>query len=266
MTKDPLQTILEIINHSLNQHPTLAPQIQALAGISQGKGYTPTIAQEFDSVSNFFSIPPKLIVDIGGNVGDYTHEIRTKFKEAEIHIFEPSSFNINVLNDRFKQDQSIKVVPFAVSDNTGNAVLHSDHEGSGIGSLIKRRLDHFNIELNHSNSVSTIRFVDYWRKELDKRRIDFVKIDVEGSEFAVLKSFEEALRSTFLIQFEFGGTQIDSRTFFQDFWYLFNDFDFSIFRLCPEPQKLFPINKYSEDLEDFHFQNFIAKNNRLNLF
>jgi hypothetical protein len=46
-----------------------------------------------------------------------------------------------------------------------------------------------------------------------------VKMDIEGHELTALKGFGAALDVARVLQFEFGGCNIDSRTYFQDFWY-----------------------------------------------
>ena len=48
-----------------------------------------------------------------------------------------------------------------------------------------------------------------------------MKIDVEGHELDVLKGFGELIKKVRLIQFEFGGTNIDSKTYLRDFWEFF---------------------------------------------
>lgn len=58
------------------------------------------------------------------------------------------------------------------------------------------------------------------------------------------------------IQFEFGGCNIDSRTFFQDFWYLLHD-KYNIFRIIPTG--LYPIKEYSEMREIFLCTNYLAE-------
>lgn len=53
---------------------------------------------------------------------------------------------------------------------------------------------------------------------------------VEGHELDVLAGAEEALKSVQLVQFEFGGCNIDTRTYFQDFFYFFQQHGFAIHR------------------------------------
>ena len=58
------------------------------------------------------------------------------------------------------------------------------------------------------------------------------------------------------IQFEFGGCNIDSRTYFRDFWELLHD-KYNFFRIMPDG--IVPIDEYSETLEIFTSQNFFLK-------
>lgn len=154
-----------------------------------------------------------VMVDIGGNVGKYTARLRSSFPLSTIHVFEPTDEN-RILAGKFSDDQNIKLNQKAVSDFTGSALLYSDKAGSGLGSLSKRNLEHFSIQFNEKEDISVIRFDDYWRNVMNECDIDFVKIDVEGHELSVLKSMGNAIPKINCIQFEFGGCNIDTRTFF----------------------------------------------------
>lgn len=236
--------------------------VERAAAYAQGKGYgSATIEQEVSLLQSFLKGRCELAIDIGGNVGDYTAELRRKHSRLEIHTFEPSPTNIAKLTTRFAGDNSITLVPFAVSDRSGSATLFSDEPGSGLGSLTQRKLDHFNIAFDEVETVTTIRFEDYWAQQLHGRQLDLVKIDVEGHELAVLKGFGEALGATRVIQFEFGGCNIDTRTYFQDFWYFFSAQGFDIYRISPIG--LEKIAQYREGQEFFSTTNYLAVNRRL---
>lgn len=235
--------------------------IERAAALAQGKGYgTTTIKQEVKLLQSFSSSKPALAVDIGGNVGTYTAELRKRNPDLEIHTFEPSATNLEKLKAQFGADQLIKVVPLAVSDQSGEAVLFSNEPGSGLGSLTRRRLDHFNIDFDTKETIQTIRFEDYWVNELQSRKIDLAKIDVEGHELSALHGFGKALKATKVLQFEFGGCNIDTRTYFQDFWYFFEQNDFDIYRITPIGAE--PILRYSELDEFFSTANYIAVNRK----
>jgi FkbM family methyltransferase len=201
-----------------------------------------------------------IAIDIGGNIGNYAAEIRRRSPQVEIHTFEPSAANIRILNQRFSDDTNIKILPLAVSDRTGWTTLFSNKAGSALGSLTQRRLEHHNIDFNVRETINSIRFEDYWRNHLNSRVLDIVKMDIEGHEFAALIGFGEAIFSTCVLQFEFGGTNIDSRTYFQDFWYFFKEHHFDIYIIAPAGPYM--INNYAESEECFLTANYVAVNRK----
>ena len=85
-------------------------------------------------------------------------------------------------------------------------------------------------------------------------------MDVEGHELDVLRCGEAAMLNASVIQFEFGGCNIDTRTFFQDFWYFFKDRHFDIYRITPLGAE--KIDKYNEYHEFYSTTNYIAVNQR----
>ena len=224
----------------------------------QGKGWgAASIKKEFSSVSSFLSKPPSLCVDIGGNKGLYTEEILRNFPLCKVVIFEPSISNSNLLHSKFSENANVTIEQKAVSNIDGEATLYSDSDGSGLASLTKRRLEHFDISFEHSEKIAVIRFEDYWKSELGSENIDFVKLDIEGHELDALNGFGEALKFINVIQFEFGGCNIDTRTFWQDFWYFFTENNFDLYRIAPVGK--IKITKYRELDEFFSTTNFLAK-------
>lgn len=222
----------------------------------QGKGFGGhTVRQEVNRL-NFFLNNPKLIVDIGANVGNYTSEIVSKYPECEIHLFEPAKINFEKLKSRFSE-LNVHINNCGISNLKCEGNLYSDYSGSGLASIGKRRLDHFDIKYDVFEKIKIIRFEDYWVETLNKRVIDLVKIDVEGYELDVLKGFGKALEIANVIQFEFGGCNIDTKTTFQDFWYFFKENSFQIFRVTPfGVQK---IDAYTEIDEFYSTTNYICK-------
>lgn len=261
-TKNASQTLLTLFNHAISEHPDLAARFEEMAQIMQGKGFgAGSIEQEIEVVLSLLGKKPELAVDIGGNIGTYSAEIRRRNPNVEIHIFEPSKTNLQKLHNCFDKDCKIQILPYAVSNKVGSATLFANEEGSSLGSLTRRKLDHFGIDFNYTEQVNTIRFEDYWHNQLNERDIDIVKIDIEGHELSALLGFGGALKSTKVIQFEFGGANIDSRTYFHDFWYFFKENNFNLFRVTPYGSQI--INAYREQDEFFSVTNYIAVNKKL---
>jgi hypothetical protein len=81
-------------------------------------------------------------------------------------------------------------------------------------------------------------------------------MDVEGHELDVLMGGLNTLTLAQVVQFEFGGCNIDTRTFFQDFWYLLTDAGFALYRISDSGPVRIP--QYSELDECFRTTNYLA--------
>ena len=233
-----------------------------------GKGtcnHNESITKEVDSCISFLpKIPdtPKIFIDIGAHKGLYTQEVLKKLPNIECYLFEPSPANTDILKNKFEKLNNVHISTKALSNITGKQKIYFDSPGSQITSLTQRRLDHFHMYMDYSEEIETIRFDEFWKHP--NTFIDYVKIDVEGHELNVLEGFGDLIKNIGIIQFEFGGANIDTRTYFQDFWYFFKNkiYDFSIYRIAPNG--LIPITHYSEYDECFITTNYIAVNNKIN--
>ena len=236
-------------------------ELEKDAAYAQGKGWGGgTIQDEVSACLNLLSGVPRVFVDIGGNKGHYTQEVLRRFPDIEVFLFEPASANIPVLKAAFSSLANVYLSSLALSDISGQQILYADRPGSELASLSKRRLDHFGINMDCAEQIEAQRFDAFWTSTRRGGVIDYVKMDVEGHELSVLRGFGALLPTVRLIQFEFGGCNIDSRTFFQDFWYFFAENDFSIYRITPSG--VAKIDSYVESDEFFSTTYYIALNNR----
>ena len=232
---------------------------ERVAAYYQGKGWgSSTVEGEFAAaVSLLDKAEVKLCVDIGGNKGAYTDEITRAYPNAKVVVFEPAKVNVVELTAKFGKNGNVVIEPFGVANKSGSATLYSNEEGSGLASLTKRRLGHFDIDFEFTESVQTIIFEKYWKEALGSKKIDICKIDIEGHELDALAGFGEALKHIDVLQFEFGGCNIDTRTFFQDFWYFFTENNFELYRITRFGAV--KLDRYSELDEFFSTTNYLAK-------
>lgn len=226
---------------------------------AQGKlGGGESISLEVTSVVSklkLLKIKEVIFFDIGANRGKYLEEFLRQWKSTVAVAFEPSKQAFSMLENRFTNQDNIQLVNCALSDFTGESVLFANQSGSGLGSLSSRDLQHLGIDFHHSESIQVTTAAEWIAKT--NKIPNFVKIDVEGHELSTLKGFGEFLTDIILLQFEFGGCNIDTRTYFKDFWNLLSP-NFDIYRITPHGSDL--ISSYEENHESFLTTNFIAVN------
>ena len=146
-----------------------------------------------------------------------------------------------------------------MSNINSRSILYSNESGSGLGSLTKKKLDHFGIDFSVEENIELIRFDEYSVNNIIDKDIDLLKIDVEGHELKVLEGVGEKIKNIKIIQFEFGGCNIDTKTYFQDYWYFFLKNNLQIFRITPFGN--YEIKNYKEEYERFQTTNYFCVNN-----
>lgn len=233
-------------------------QIERASGVALGKGWgSGTVVEEVRAAISL--LPPLAgrlsVLDVGANVGAWTAAILEAVPDAIVYSFEPSAAAFSQLSTRFSGDDRVYLINTAVGDEVGTARLWADAPGSGLGSLHKRRLDHLAIDFSYSEQVPVLT-LDTWHSGSVVHPI-ILKMDVEGKELAVLHGARDTLKSVKVVQFEFGGCNIDSRTYFQDFFYFFQEAGFRLHRLGPKG--LDRVERYSELDEVFTTTNYFAQ-------
>lgn len=240
----------------------LAAIVEQEAKRNLGKlGGGETIEREVECATEFLATIEAeglLFFDIGANEGKYTAAMLSRYPNLEVIAFEPSQLAFEILEERFGNLTNVQCSNVALSDFDGQAQLFANKSGSGLGSLSNRDLNHLDIEFDHSETISVTR-ADLLIPA-SKKIPNFVKIDVEGHELSTLKGFGIYLFRIQLIQFEFGGCNIDTRTYFKDFWKLL-DANFLLYRITPHGPDL--ISKYDESEESFMTSNFLAVNREI---
>lgn len=234
-------------------------ELEALAQRAQGKGWgAGSVVNEAAAVRQLLGDAadgPLVVLDVGANVGAWTLQALRVLPGAHIHSFEPSAHAHAALSAAVIGEPRVSVHQVALGASDGDAVLYADVPGSGLASLTRRRLDHFGLELSHEEPVP-LRTLESWSLSSGVNDADVLKLDVEGHEMDVLRGTGEILRRVRVIQWEFGGCNIDTRTYFQDFWYLLTEAGFKISRLGPAGLSAVP--RYSEREEMFATTNYFA--------
>lgn len=201
-----------------------------------------------------------VIFDVGANQGQFLKIAleNTRNLKRTIYSFEPSKRTFEMLQQNNRDAKDVYLNNFAFGKENGTFPLYYDDYGSGLASLTKRDLDFLSIDIKFVEEV-TVRVVDDFCNEHDIDRINLLKIDVEGHELDVLTGSIEKFNANQIdmLLFEFGGCNIDTKTYFHDFFNFFKLYNFALFRITPSGY-LYEIKQYSEELEKFRTTNFLA--------
>jgi FkbM family methyltransferase len=254
-------TAESLLQHAPASAFELARKGENVLQMVQGKGWSSArnLVHEVHIAAGL--LPPRdaVVLDVGANVGEWSAEmIRVAGSRlGRLIAFEPSSTNHAKL-ERITHPR-FELVRAAVGAEAGEMTLFSDVPGSGIGSLHHRRMDHYGVFPTAQEQVRVISLDDF-AEQGNVERIDFMKMDIEGHELHALRGAQRLLeeRRIRALSFEFGGSNIDSRTYFQDFWYLHTGLGFRIFRIAPRA-RLLEVREYREDLEIFTTTNYVAR-------
>lgn len=216
-----------------------------------------------EGVFRLVSGPAPVLFDVGGHVGEYTRAFKRAYPAAHVYIFEPSKAHFRALESNLADLADVTALPFGLGADNATLPLYKHAEISGLASLAQRRLEHFNLRMDQVEEVQ-IRRLDDVMAELDLPTIDLLKLDVEGFELQVLRGALQTLRSgkVKLVQFEFGGTHLDTHTNFQDFFYFFKDLSMTIGLVQPSGAIQF-LPTYKEIYEFYTATNYLAVPNAI---
>ena len=137
-------------------------------------------------------LDPKVIFDIGGNIGVTTRYLAHRFPEAEIHVFEPIASNLALLR-RNAVGPRIRVHEFGLGSEDGEfeftIPLSDQTNEGGYSRFADRPVEGGRVVKGRVRKTSQV------LAELGVEAIDLIKIDTEGAEFDILTSFPEEVLS-----------------------------------------------------------------------
>ncbi len=156
-----------------------------------------------DLVGKFCTYTPENIFEIGANYAQDAEFLRQRFNinEKNVYVFEPHPQIFAEMKNMYQ----FNAYDLAVSNENGRAkfnaidVTHNEYKNSGISSLRE------GLATDKKNFISVdvemIRMDDFMLKNGIKK-IDFLKLDVEGMNYEVLEGFGKLLPQVKAIQTE----------------------------------------------------------------
>lgn len=263
--------IFSIITLSIsvaNIYPNLPRIVQEKINSGHIKVYTDSVETETAGYGDWF---PKtdgeyliikafvkegdIVFDAGAHVGEWSALALEHTKnQCKLHSFEPVPNFFEKLKKEVNGNAHCYQMALgeAEFDTTMNYYYQ---ESEGCSSLFDRKV----------LSAIPVKKISIPVVNLDKfckvhkiKHINFLKIDVEGAEWAVLQGADHLIASKKIdfLQFEYGGTFPDANITLSQIYCYLTDRDYSIFRITSDG--LIHIPKWRNELENYHLCNYLA--------
>jgi len=211
---------------------------------------------------------PVVVFDVGANTGLYSTEIVQRFAaNLRLYAFEPSRETYRSLAQRMSAYQNVECFNFGFGDREEATTLYTWAGMPGLSSVYDRfHFQNNGLHGEHAHkSEETVRLttIDDFCVERNIERIALLKLDVEGHELNILRGAADLIHSNGIdfVQFEFGGSNVDSRTFLHDFVDLLSP-GYRLYRILKDGLAL--IEPYNERNEIFLYSNYLAVRTRSN--
>jgi FkbM family methyltransferase len=192
-----------------------------------------------------------IVFDVGANKGTWCASVLDINPLAEIHCFEPC-------HSTFEKLMSRDFPGNAVLNRVGLSSCSRDQKMFVFGESHSKNSLHprHDREPKRYEKVRLKTLVDYCA-EGGIEFIDYLKIDVEGHEFAVLLGAERMLSEQRIqvVQFEYGEGYISAGVLLKEVVDYVDSFKYDLYKIMP--RGLAPIREYSSKLESFLNSNYV---------
>ena len=198
----------------------------------------------------------KVAFDIGANLGTWTSLLLTANPDCAVYAFEASPRTFDTLQSHLRGRRNVSFFQTGLGEECGKFPFHDHGENSGLSSFISRE---------KSVGIKAERIIEVGVTTVDAicashglDQVDFIKVDTEGYEMAVMRGMKGclALQKISAIQFEYGGTWLDAGEALANAAELFRGYGYQMYRL--RQKSLEKILYDCREHECFKYSNFLA--------
>ena len=187
-------------------------------------------------------VNPKIIFDIGANIGATTIYYANRFPGAKIFSFEPLLSNYEILEKNVKDIENVSIFNYGLGKEDGFFDIYLTDDEENFGGVTMHNFDTYEKESIEKCKVRSVKAV---LKELNVSSVDLIKIDTEGAEADILMNIPNSIiQQTKWITGELHGNKDIELLNYID------DIGFNIAMRKDIDKKLFMFNFVSNDITD----------------
>lgn len=150
-----------------------------------------------------------IIFDVGCNNGvnldDFTHIFLDNYPDCFVYGIE--AFHWHTYEEKYKDNPRVKLIKKALWENKSQISFYDIHDAPGISSLYNRKVfepcweKEFKIKEVKVDTTTLDTLIDLY----DIKKIDYLKLDIEGAELPALRGSSSALNANIIkyIQLEY---------------------------------------------------------------
>lgn len=200
-----------------------------------------------------------VVFDVGANEGAYAYKVREIYPDAEVHAFEPHPETFERLQQNGSRE-GFKAYNVACGKTPGEVRLYDYRKAEGKGTRHASLYEDVIGDIHHGEPVAwdvQVVALDRFIEEREIPVVHLLKVDTEGHDLSVVLGALDSIRRGIVgvIQFEFSGMNVVSRTFLKDFYDVLPGHAF--YRMLPSG--LVPLGTYDPlTCELFAYQNIVA--------
>ena len=196
---------------------------------------------------------PSVIIDGGANIGKYSLLVNELNPNTLVYAFEPVKSTFEKLKENTSHIDNIIPIHKGLYKNNCSKEINIYPSDTHCSIFDSQGLHN---ELLERQRIELIRGDDFLNNN-KIRGVDFLKIDVEGSEYDAILGFEQYIEKGLIkmIQFEYGYMNISTKKLLIDFYNYFESKGYIIGKVFP---KTVEFRKYEFKYEDFLGPNFIC--------
>ena len=143
------------------------------------------------------NLKPKIIIDVGANIGAASYFFAKEYPNSQIYSFEPTTINFILLQKNLKHFSNVKIFQKGVYEENKKQKIYINTKNPGTNSIYEkwRKFDDY----EYVNFINLKTFL----KENNIKHIDILKIDTEGCEINILQSIKNFLKKISIIYLEY---------------------------------------------------------------